>query len=61
MKCDWERHLTRHKHINSHNGNEGNQKNRKKLTHVIVANIFYQIQDYGNIKRGVMKQRLAKL
>jgi hypothetical protein len=30
MKCDWERHLTRPKHINSHNGNEGNQKNRKK-------------------------------
>jgi hypothetical protein len=30
MKCDWERHITRAKHLDSVTGNEGNVKNLKK-------------------------------
>jgi hypothetical protein len=40
MKCDWERHLTRAKHLDSLTGNDGNLKNLKKTYYCLCGKNF---------------------
>ena len=40
MKCDWDRHLTRAKHLDSLTGNDGNEKNLKKTYYCVCGKNF---------------------
>jgi hypothetical protein len=52
MKCDWERHIIRPKHLNSVDGTTGNEKNLKKTYSCQECNKYFVTQS------GLWKHKL---
>ena len=52
MKCDWDRHLTRAKHLDSLTGNDGNEKNLKKTYYCVCGKNFMSNSGLWKHKRS---------